>query len=878
MSAVTVQQRCITVNGKKKILLCASLFYFRIPREDWQQRMTDLRSCGYNCIDVYFPWNFHELHPDDWHFEGMHDCAAFLELAAKNDLYVIARPGPYICSEWDGGALPAWLNDVCPVIRQNESGYLQYLSRWLYRILPIIANHEAGKGGSVVALQLENELDFFACKEPGAYMEQLRVIARASGITVPLIACAGECDVQGAGGTMEGVHPTFNAYCADNFPYLECQLEHMRLLAARRDTPLMITETNREHSLLKRELLSGARLISPYNQVGGTDTEMTNGISNWASDPIRPLALMATDYDFHSMLTVDGRKRAEALQGRLLGILIESLGELLAEGEPVDCPVRVQCDFSTARYLAKTGEETGFYPAVKTRAGILYGVTNTGDKDGRCRIKVEDADLSSLIPAERTRIYPWQFSLEAWGARDLILWSEAELSSVCRKGNAVSVTFIGNPDERVCILHEGKKCIISGEDCVGSVRIRIVDAETAAREHFEPFPDLMGSIPSEICTERILQAYCANYAVAEHAVSKGREIRPMEDYGVYRGDIFYKVNLESPASLLLTDAADFVWLSAKNRKDSYFGDGSTRLIENVPAGEVSIRVQSWGHVNFDDVRQPSLKMGSKKGISGIYRVNGVQDITDLWTIYPDAKYTIQGKPELKSTDCILATTVNSWSYPVSPMKADFIRPVYLREDSDSWFVFIEHLNGDISAAVNGGNLTHFRAENHFAKLDLNSMPGGPVRLCLTVNRRFSHDSLGHVLLYHCSRVEGTGTSIFPVESWQKLTPEAEGNAVSLPLRMIAGEECLLTGFGMEKLCRAGTLVLDGEGLEATLCGHGHVIGRVQLKTADYPEVRGGSSRRIYVPESWNDEEMVLHLSALGKEGTLAGISWEMIHA
>ena len=146
------------------------------------------------------------------------------------------------------------------------------------------------------------------------------------------------------------------------------------------------------------------------------------------------------------------------------------------------------------------------------------------------------------------------------------------------------------------------------------------------------------------------------------------------------------------------------------------------------------------------------------------------------------------------------------------------------------------------------------------------------------NAMFSHDSLGHVLLYHCSRVEGTGTSIFPVESWQKLTPEAEGNAVSLPLRMIAGEECLLTGFGMEKLCRAGTLVLDGEGLEATLCGHGHVIGRIQLKTADYPEVRGGSSRRIYVPESWNDEEMVLHLSALGKEGTLAGISWEMIHA
>ena len=106
MSTVTLRENELQLNGKATTLLCASLFYFRIPRENWEERMDQLRMAGYNCIDVYIPWNFHELRPGEWHFEDEHDVSAFLALAARHGLYVIARPGPYICSEWDGGALP----------------------------------------------------------------------------------------------------------------------------------------------------------------------------------------------------------------------------------------------------------------------------------------------------------------------------------------------------------------------------------------------------------------------------------------------------------------------------------------------------------------------------------------------------------------------------------------------------------------------------------------------------------------------------------------------------------------------------------------------------------------------------------------------------
>ena len=880
MNAVSLNRDGFTVLGEKKILLCASLFYFRIPREDWQRRMQDLRACGYNCIDVYFPWNFHELHPDDWCFEGMHDCAAFLDLAAENNLYVIARPGPYICSEWDGGALPAWLGDVCSVIRQNDPDYLRYLSRWLRRILPIIAAHEAGKGGSVVAVQLENEMDFFACGEPEAYMAKLESLAREIGITVPLIACAGECDIQGAGGTAGQMRPSFNVYCPDNFPFLECQLAHMRRLAAERNTPLLITETNREHALLKRELLSGARLMSPYNQVGGTDTEMTNGISNWASDPRRPLALMATDYDFHSMITVDGRMRAEALQGRLMGRLIASLGELLAGAKPVPCPVQVQCDFSPARFLAPDGAETDFFPALETDAGFLFGVTNTGSRPGRLTFRVQDEILSSGVRASQTRIFPFRFSLESWGIPALIQWSEAEMCSIEANENGVSVLFLGSPEERICLRYEGEDHLITGEARIGRLLLRVTGEEQAAREAFAPLPDLRGAVPSDIHTEPVPQLLRHAFSVAEQSVPAGGDFRPMEDYGVYRGDVFYHLRQEAAASLLLTDPADFVWLSGGGFHASFFGDGSARLLENVPAGEVSIRVQSWGHVNFDDVRQPSLKMGSKKGISGCYRVNGVQDLTDLWLIYPDAKYAVQRNPALKSADRILATSINSWSYPASPMKADFTRPIRLQTDSDAWFLYVENPVAEISASVNGAAPVHFRPGDSFVRLNIpegpEGFPGG-ASLQLTVARHFSHDSLGRILLYHCSALLCTGVSAFPVESWQRLSaPEDAGDAVSLPLTLSAGEECILTGLTADDAPRGGTLLVDGAGLELTLCTQGHVIGRIQLKTDGYPEVRGGSSRRIYVPESWKTKDLLLHVSVLGDTGSLDRLCWETV--
>ena len=135
MSSVELDARDIRIDDEPRFVLCASLFYFRLPREQWRARLDQVRASGYTCIDVYLPWNFHELAPGRWSFEGRCDVAAFLDLAHAAGLHVIARPGPYICSEWDGGALPAWLGlDPSLRIRDNQPGFLAAVRTWTRRL------------------------------------------------------------------------------------------------------------------------------------------------------------------------------------------------------------------------------------------------------------------------------------------------------------------------------------------------------------------------------------------------------------------------------------------------------------------------------------------------------------------------------------------------------------------------------------------------------------------------------------------------------------------------------------------------------------------------------------------------------------------------
>jgi beta-galactosidase len=111
-------------------------------------------------VQIYSPWNLHEETPGNWDFEnGFLNLAAFLKAVKEADMFVIARPGPYICAEWEMGGFPAWLlRDPQMRLRSNYKPYLAAVEKYYTKVLSILKDFEfSTKGGPVIAFQLENE-------------------------------------------------------------------------------------------------------------------------------------------------------------------------------------------------------------------------------------------------------------------------------------------------------------------------------------------------------------------------------------------------------------------------------------------------------------------------------------------------------------------------------------------------------------------------------------------------------------------------------------------------------------------------------------------------------------------------------------------------
>jgi beta-galactosidase len=92
-----------TLHGRPFQILSGELEYARIPRADWRDRLRKVHALGLNSITVYVFWNLHEPTPGVYDFTGQNDVAEFLREAQQEGLYVVLRPGPYVCAEWDLG-------------------------------------------------------------------------------------------------------------------------------------------------------------------------------------------------------------------------------------------------------------------------------------------------------------------------------------------------------------------------------------------------------------------------------------------------------------------------------------------------------------------------------------------------------------------------------------------------------------------------------------------------------------------------------------------------------------------------------------------------------------------------------------------------------
>jgi len=158
----SVNQDSFILNGKPIQILSGELHYPRIPHEYWENRMQFAKAMGLNTITAYVFWNAHEAKPGQYDFSGDLNIAEFIKTAQRLGLYVILRPGPYVCAEWDLGGLPAWLlKNRTLQLRSKDPQFMKPVKNWFHRLGQELAGLTLDKGGPIIAVQVENEYGSF---------------------------------------------------------------------------------------------------------------------------------------------------------------------------------------------------------------------------------------------------------------------------------------------------------------------------------------------------------------------------------------------------------------------------------------------------------------------------------------------------------------------------------------------------------------------------------------------------------------------------------------------------------------------------------------------------------------------------------------------
>ncbi|MFC5404077.1 glycoside hydrolase family 35 protein [Cohnella soli] len=408
MSVFGIEGNKFVHDGKSVQLISGALHYFRVVPEYWRDRLLKLKACGLNCVETYVPWNLHEPEPGLFDFSGMTDVTRFVESAGELGLYVIIRPSPYICAEWEFGGLPAWLlRDEGMRLRCSHRPFLDRVDTYYDELIPRLLPYQCTRGGPIIAMQIENEYGSYGNDKD--YLEYLKDGLTNRGVDVLLFTSDGYTDANLQGGMLPGVFETVNFGSRPEEAFA-------KLLEYQPDKPLMCMEYwngwfdhwNKPHhtrdsqdaAAVLDEMLAMGASVNLYMFHGGTNFGFYNG-----ANCLEKYEATTTSYDYDAALTEAGDytekytafraviekyagpidtemppstpKKAYGKVALTESVrLFDSLGELSA-------PVRRPCPDP----MEKVGQNYGF---------ILYESRISGPQDD-CEISLQDVHDRALV-------------------------------------------------------------------------------------------------------------------------------------------------------------------------------------------------------------------------------------------------------------------------------------------------------------------------------------------------------------------------------------------------------------------------------------------------------------------------------------------------
>ncbi len=176
------------LDGRRIQIRCGEIHAARVPREYWRHRLRMARAMGLNAVCAYLFWNQVEARPGQYDWSGQADAAEFCRIAQEEGLWVILRPGPYSCAEWEMGGTPWWLlRDSAIKLRSRDPRYLAPASAYLREVGRVLGPLQVTRGGPILMVQVENEYGF--CGNDADYMGAIRQALVDAGFDVPLFAC-----------------------------------------------------------------------------------------------------------------------------------------------------------------------------------------------------------------------------------------------------------------------------------------------------------------------------------------------------------------------------------------------------------------------------------------------------------------------------------------------------------------------------------------------------------------------------------------------------------------------------------------------------------------------------------------------------------------
>jgi beta-galactosidase len=478
------------LDGERMQVVSGALHYFRVHPDQWADRIHKARLMGLNTIETYVPWNFHAPEPGVFDLDGRRDLGRFLDLVAAEGLHAIVRPGPYICAEWDGGGLPAWLlADDAVGVRRHEPRFLDAIGKYYASLLPLVAERQVTHGGPVLMVQVENEYGAYGDDprpERQKYLRALVDLVRDQGIDVPLFTCDQANDEMLERGGLPELHKmaTFGSRST----------ERLEVLRRHQPTgPLMCMEFwngwfdswGLEHHVAPAEanaadlddLLAAGGSVNLYMFHGGTNFGLTSGAND--KGIYRPIA---TSYDYDAPLAEDGTPTAKYYAMR----------DVIARHLPVPDAAPAVPGPAPVLDLALTAH----VPLASAVPALVRGDLGTFDHAPT----MEELGLWSGFAVYRTTIRPDDAVLTVGEVRDrAVVLLDGEPVGVLDRGSHTFAVALPARAGELTLLVENQGHVNYGprigepKGLIGAVRtaVRVLDEWTAGALRVEDAPRLL---------------------------------------------------------------------------------------------------------------------------------------------------------------------------------------------------------------------------------------------------------------------------------------------------------------------------------------------------------------------------------------------------